>query len=442
MGPPSPADPASAGFIEVLADAVNRCRAKRLTYHAPIADETLIRGALLIDADGREQSDLLLSSDGLIAARGTPSGLHPDTEIVDAAGLVALPGGIDPLMQIAAAAGPRTPADDFASGTVSAAHGGATLVVALAPDTGESPAESLASVSARADGKALVDWTCLLARRTAPPGTAAALARLRDAPGFAGVAVDLDADDGPCDIPAVLDAAARADIPVVVRIAGRLGPRAEERRLAHLAALAAMADARIHVIGVAAATAAADGYLVSADASLVALVATPSPSLAGLPPLPSDFDRDELWRALAEGRLQAVASDHRPPPLTSGDGHRGVASAELRTVLLHDAGVVPGRIQLEQLAAITSTQTAIRLGLYPSRGSLQVGAEADVVLLDPQAELVTTRRFFQGRGGAPAFEERELRGAIRHVFARGTRVVADGDVRFRPGRGRPVAAFG
>ena len=120
---------------------------------------------------------------------------------------------------------------------------------------------------------------------------------------------------------------------------------------------------------------------------------------------------DGLWAALADGRLQSVASDHRPPPLRrqpDAPPHVGVAAAALRLPLLHTDGVAAGRIDLPRLAALTAEAPARRLGLWPRKGSLEPGADADVVLLDPAARWTVVSARVEGRGRAPAWDGRDL----------------------------------
>ena len=410
---------------------------------AAVATSLLLRGGLVATAAGQAHEDVLVEG-ALIAARGPGLTAPADAEVVDASGLVVLPGGVDELMHLVEAIGPDAPADDLASGTVAAATGGTTTVVV--------PADDPADVHRRAAGNAFVDWSVL--QRGVPDGPPDAA--------VSGVLLELDGRDR-LPVEGALDAllAARAArLPVTVHgiagatadvLARRVGgdhaalrpAGAEAALLALLAEWARLAGTTAHVVPVASAAAAnALGAALTGSTSLGHLCLAAAPPAALLVP-PHRGGTDALWAALADGRLQGVASDHRPPSLRRQPDmapHVGIAAAALRLPLLHAEGVAAGRIDLARLAALTADLPARRLGLWPRKGSLEPGADADVVLLDPAARWTVESGRVEGRGRAPAWDGRELVGRVHSVLARGDWVVREGTVLFRPGRGRPVAA--
>ena len=410
---------------------------------ATVATSLLLRGGLVATAAGQAHEDVLVEG-ALIAARGPRLAAPADAELVDASGLVLLPGGVDELVHLVEPIGPDAPADDMASGTVAAATGGTTTVVV--------PADDPADVHRRAAGNAFVDWAVL--QRGMPDGP--------PDPAVAGVLLELDGRER-LPVEAALDvllAARQARLPVTVHgIAGAtadvlarrsggdhaaLRPSgAECALLALLADWAGLAGTTAHVVPVpSAAVADALGSALTGSTSLAHLCLSSTPADALLVP-PHRGATDGLWAALADGRLQGVASDHRPPSLRRQPDmapHVGIAAAALRLPLLHADGVAAGRIDLPRLAALTAELPARRLGLWPRKGSLDPGADADLVLLDPAARWTVESARVEGRGRAPAWDGRELAGRVQSVLARGDWVVRDGTVLFRPGRGRPVAA--
>ena len=390
----------------------------------------------------------VLVRDGVIASRGpglvyTPNAGEEYDE-VDAGGLVALPGAIDAFVPIGNPRSARVPADDLGSGTIAAARGGVTTIVSpIVPGAGESPEVAYRDACIRAVGNVFVDWGFVVGMGRPNPDTAAVLAALADESGFAGTYVDLDAVDeaataGPG---ALLRISSLAGLSITVRAGGRLGTTAERRRVQTLASLGALADIEPHIIPLAGSAALgelSDG-LATASTSLAHLCLDGLPvGMRVLPPFGDDDDRDALWQALATGALEGVVSDHRPEPMNGAEGWVGVASIELLVPALLTFGVAAGRIDLSTLCEIIGERPARRLGLWPRKGSLQVGADGDIVLVDPAVTWTVDPAVLEGRGKAPAWHGRELTGRVVHVFSRGQQIVNDGFPLFRPGRGRPV----
>ena len=169
----------------------------------------------------------------------------------------------------------------------------------------------------------------------------------------------------------------------------------------------------------------------------------------GQPPLRSHADQDALWRGLADGSVAAVASDHAPwrledkldPELSVGRLRPGVANLEWELPMLYSAGVAGGRLSLERLAAVTATNPARLFGLYPRKGAITVGSDADLAILDPATTRAVAPPYFS-RAGYSAFEGTEVRGWPRYTLRRGEVVFADGQVLARPGSGQVLASQG
>jgi dihydroorotase-like cyclic amidohydrolase len=331
------------------------------------------------------------------------------------------------------------------SGTIAAALGGVTTVVATSrAGSGEDAVGVFQDVVNRASGSVFVDWVAAVGIGRPLPETARALGGLREQAGFLGVYLDLDAVDesataGPG---AILRIAAVAETQIVVRTAGRRSGSAEARRIDTLAGLSALADIRPHIGPIAsqAGVKALDSELVGASVGLPQLVLDALPEGQGIvPPLSSEMDREALWAALAAGRLDGVASDHRPPPLSGAyRDWNGIASIEVFVPALLTHGVAEGRIDLATLVAIIAERPARALDIWPTKGSLQVGADGDILLVDPEATWEVDPARLEGRGKAPAWHGRTMQGRVVHVFSRGQQIVRDGGALFRPGRGRPV----
>jgi allantoinase len=149
------------------------------------------------------------------------------------------------------------------------------------------------------------------------------------------------------------------------------------------------------------------------------------------PPLRPPAQREALWDRLLAGDVDLVATDHSPSPaaLKGGDAFSawgGISGAQTLLVLLHDAGVVARGLPVERLAALTAGAPARRFGLAPAKGALAVGADADVVLLDPAAEWTLGHDDLLDRHRLSPFVGRRLRGRVVRTLLRGQTVVREG----------------
>jgi dihydropyrimidinase len=164
------------------------------------------------------------------------------------------------------------------------------------------------------------------------------------------------------------------------------------------------------------------------------------------PPLRPAIAAPRLWAGLADGTLQVVATDHCP--FASGDKWpaadfsaipNGAPGIETRLSLLYDAGVRTGRLSPTRLVEIVSTAPAKLFGLFPRKGTLVPGSDADVVVFDPNREVTLSARTHHMRVDYSLYEGRTIAGAVETVLLRGRVVVEAGEFVGRPGGGRFVA---
>jgi dihydropyrimidinase len=163
------------------------------------------------------------------------------------------------------------------------------------------------------------------------------------------------------------------------------------------------------------------------------------------PPLRPAHHQDRLWTGLRRGDLDVVSTDHCPFCFTGqkdAGAHdfskipNGVGGVEHRLVLLYDRGVRAGEISLEQLVAITATNPARLFGLYPRKGTLTIGADADVVIFDPVGSTTIKAAASASRVDYSIYEGRQCAGSVRHVLSRGRQIVADGRLDAPGGHGK------
>jgi len=158
------------------------------------------------------------------------------------------------------------------------------------------------------------------------------------------------------------------------------------------------------------------------------------------PPLRDGSDRDALWRALAEGFLDTVASDHAAKEKTIDDDFFdapfGSPQAETMLALVHDGGVNGGWLSLPRLVAVMSENPARIFGLYPKKGTIQPGSDADLVVFAPTTPYTIRHADQHSRVGYTAYEGRTCLGRPTIVIRRGEILVENGRLAADPSRGR------
>jgi dihydropyrimidinase len=172
------------------------------------------------------------------------------------------------------------------------------------------------------------------------------------------------------------------------------------------------------------------------------------------PPLRTPDDQKHLWRALRYDDLQVIATDHCPFCMKEGHlGYQrqkmsglhdfskipnGAPGIETRLVSLFDIGVMQGKLSLNRFVQLTSTTPAKLFGLFPKKGTIAVGSDADVVLFDPGATQVIHAEHLHSQCDYTLLEGRTLRGQVKKVFLRGELIVDGEEWLGREGMGRFV----
>ncbi|HXG25973.1 MAG TPA: dihydropyrimidinase [Candidatus Binatia bacterium] len=163
------------------------------------------------------------------------------------------------------------------------------------------------------------------------------------------------------------------------------------------------------------------------------------------PPLRTQDHQPELWKGLQKDDLQVVSTDHCPfdfhgqKELGRGDFRKipnGLPGVEDRVDLLHDGGVVAGRITKERWVEIASTAPAKLFGMYPKKGSISVGADADLVVYDPNRRHTISAKTHHMDVDYSCYEGREVQGGSDIVMSRGSVIVRNGEFTGRKGAGR------
>jgi dihydropyrimidinase len=459
----------------------------------PDSFDLTIRNGRISNADRSFHADIGVR-DGVIVAIAPD--LPPGAQDIDAAGRWVLPGGIDSHCHIEQLSGMGVMcADDFYSGTVSAAFGGTTTILSFAAQhRNDSIPEVVQAYAQLAREKAVIDYGFHLIL-TNPDETA-----LREhlpqviKDGITSLKVYMTYDKLKLDDYQLLEVMAvageqgalimmHAENHDMIRwIAHRLLERghvapkfhavahdrlAESEATHRAIALARLADVPVLIVHVAGretvevirqarqlgAAVYAEScpqylFLEADDADL--------PGVEGAKfccsPPPRDADSQQaVWDGLKDGTLGVYSSDHAPyrfdasgklprgEATTFKEMANGVPGIELRLPLLFSEGVMQGRISIEEFVALTATNHARMYGLAPRKGAIAVGADADIVLWNPERSVAINAAMLHDNVGYTPYEGRVLQGWPEMVFSRGRCVVRDNTLQVERGTGEYIA---
>ena len=436
----------------------------------------LIRNGIVITATDLYEGDVFIDGEK-IAAIGSSLQMNAD-RVIDAKRKYVLPGGIDVHTHLDMPFGGTTSADDFESGTIAAAHGGTTSVVDFAIQyNGQTLHRAWETWMKKAEGKSAIDYgfhmiiTDLsdqveeemdaLVRQgvtsfklfMAYPGVFmlddASIFRALLRTGRNGGTICMHAENG--GVIDVLVKKALAEGKTAPKYHALTRPARAEGEATHRAiALAEMADVPIYIVHLSASEA-LEMVTEARDRGLPAFAETcpqylflsydnyEEPGFDGAkyvmsPPLRPKETQERLWRGLAFNDLQAISTDHCPfcmkeqKTLGKNDFSKipnGAPGIETRMSLVYDGGVRTGRISLNRFVELTSTSPAKIFGLFPRKGTIAPGSDADIVIFDPEKKVRLSQKTLHMKVDYNPYEGREVVGVTDTVISRG-RVIIDG----------------
>jgi len=446
----------------------------------------LVKNGTIVTAASSRVGDVRCL-DGKIVEVGPE--LEPAGEsIVDASGQYVFPGGVDPHVHMELPVAGTVSSDDFESGTAAGIAGGTTTIIDFVhPERGQDFLEALEERLEQAS-KAVSDYGLHMAITWWGDGSARQMARClgRGIPSFKTYMAyksTVGLDD--VDLVEVLQSAADLDALVLVHAEhgemiehlrerfgreGKIEPKyhaqsrpsqLEGEATGRASCLAGAVGARLYVVHVtcresidAIAEAQRRGWSVYGETCPQYLLLDDSvydkPDFEGAtyviaPPIRPRGHQEALWVAIEQGTLQTLGTDHCPFNMAGQkelgrDDFRmipgGAPGIEHRLALLYTHGVVAGRIDLNRFVDLVSTRPAQLFGLYPRKGSVTVGADADLVLWDPAATSTISARTHYHRCDRSLYEGFEVRGAASSVIVAGRLRLRDGDLRVERGAGR------
>ena len=455
---------------------------KKLIKNGMIATDTdVFEGDILIDGEKIIEIGTGLSAEG--------------AEVIDASGKYVLPGAVDVHTHMDLDVGIARAIDDFYDGTVAAACGGTTTIVdhmAFGPKDC-SLWHQVNEYHRLADGNAVVDYGFHgVMQHPITEDRLRELAELKEQEGISSVKVYMTYDYMLLDdeIFNVLRAAKEAGVVITVhcenhgviqqlrkelveagKVEAKYHPlsrpaRCEAEavnRMIHLAAMAG--DAPLYIVHLSSAEGLHEviraraehrpnlgvetctQYLILTDKEYE----DPKEGLKAImsPPLRKDKDREELWQALADGDIiDTVATDHCPFHFKAGKAEKqygkddftkcpnGAPGVQERLMLLFSEGFMKGRISLPQVVKYSSSNPCRMFGMYPQKGSLEPGTDADIVIIDPAEKTKIDAGFIKGASDYSCYEGMELEGRIEKVMLRGEVIVNAGEFLGKRGDGR------
>ena len=447
-----------------------------------VSEKMLIRGGTVVTAESERKADVLVRAGKVVEVR---QGIEGTEDVIDATGMLVLPGVVDPHTHLLLDTGSARTADDFESGSASAAAGGVTTYLDFAPQLpGQKFDQALRTRLELIDGHSHVDygihlnitnlgdgWERELDALVAAGVTSAKVYttyrdtifyaddwtwyRLMERSGEAGLLVQVHAENDAIVVGKTQEllregksglayhGVARPVVAEVEAVSRGLVFSEQTRSPIYFVHLSSprsvdlITGARDQ--GVQAIAETCPHYLVL-DESVYA-----GPDAARYvmtPPLRDRRSQSQLWSRLTQQLIHSVGSDHCGFSLAQREGvddfsriSPGIPGVETSLLLLYTFGVVERHMPVRQLVHLLSANPAKIFGLWPRKGDIRPGADADLVLFDPRPTRTLSASELHSRAGFSPYEGLKVTGKVRTTICRGQVVYRDGAVVADPGFG-------
>jgi len=448
--------------------------------------DCLIKGGQIVTADATYTGDIGIAGGKVVVIQDRIEA--PADRQIDAHGLLVLPGAIDVHTHFDTGVGGSATADDYESGSRAAAFGGITTFVNFAfQEHGKSMRSALEREAAKAEDRSYIDYGLhLVITDLGGPGGLDELDQLADE-GFASIKVFTAVGEfqlSDTDLLRVLDAAARAKILVnvhaedgalvshlsehllmqrkhgVEHLTNSRPPEVEAMATAKVAGYGTLLNCPIYFVHLscrkaldavrAARSEGAEIYVETRpaylfmDESRYTLPDREGNKFVCWPPLRTQEDQHALWNGLRSGEIQTYATDHTTwmaaqkmdPKHSFADIPGGVSNVQTSIGMLYAEGVRTGRLTINQMVTLVATNPAKLFGMWPAKGTLVVGSDADVVLIDPDHEFTIKSAEMQSKSDFDPYDGYSAKGWPVLTMSRGEVIVDKGKLQARPGRGR------
>ena len=448
--------------------------------------KTLIKNGRIVTAVDDYNADIFIDGETVTTIGKT---LDMDADVViDAAAKLVIPGGIDPHTHMELPFGGTSASDDFFTGTRAAAFGGTTTIIDFAvQNKGESMIQGVDNWHKKAEGKTCIDYGFHLITTEFEDGHTEQMYTLMDEGvtsfklfmAYPGVFL---ADDATI-FRAMSAAGARGGLicmhaengivinEIIKRFLadGRTAPKyhaltrptiAEAEGVHRAIAIAEMAESPVYIVHLSC-TDALNQVRQARDRGIPAFAETCPQYLfhsiddygdgwdgaryVMTPPLREKHNHAELWKGLKMDDLQVISTDHCPfcmkeqKELGKDDFSKipnGAPGVENRMNLIYNGGVVENRISLNRFVELTSTAAAKMFGLFPKKGTIAVGSDADIVIFDPEKEHTFGVDAEHMNVDYSSYEGWKMKGKVETVLSRGRVVIENGEHKGKQGDGQ------
>lgn len=447
--------------------------------------DTIVKGGTVVTASDTFKADLGIK-DGKILEIGLNLGQEAE-KVVDATGKYVFPGGIDPHTHMDMPFGGTYASDDFETGTKAAACGGTTTIVDFSIQyKGESLRDAAKNWHKKSDGKAVIDYGLHV---TITDMTEEIMNEIPEiiADGYSSFKLfmtydGLRVEDGTL-LRTLMKVNENGGLTCVhaenyyvidyytkkLLAEGKIEPiyhalsrpdLCEGEAAARAIRLAKIANSPLFIVHNTCkesvseiSKARAEGYPIMGETCPQYLLLSEDnyrePDFNGAkyvmsPPLRDKKNWPELWKALKDNTVQLVSTDHCPFFMKQKELGKesfakipnGAPGVEPRMALMYTYGVVNGKISLNRFVEITSTNAAKVYGMYPQKGTIAVGSDADLVIFDPNKELTLTHSMLHENVDYTPFEGFKLKGYPEVTMSRGEVIAKDGKYIGKDGRGK------
>ena len=444
----------------------------------------LIRGGRVVTSGGEQDADVLVVDGKITEVR---PGIDAGANVIDATSLLVLPGVVDPHTHLLLDTGTARTADDFESGSLSAAAGGVTTYLDFAPQLpGQTFAQALAARLELIDGRSYVDYGIHLNITSLAQGWERELDALVDAgvtsakvyttyrdtifyaddwtwlrlmerSGRAGLLVQVHAENDAIVVGKTQELLKRGKSALAYHGASRPA-FAEVEAVSRGLMFSRETGSPVYFVhlstprsvdlvtaargdeGIQAMAETCPHYLVLDDS---VYARSDAGRFVMTPPLRDRVNQSQLWTRLTGGAIHTVGSDHCGFAVADREGiddfsrvSPGVPGVETSLLLMYSVGVLDHRMKLRQLVRLLSTNPAKIFGLWPRKGDIQPGFDADLVLFDPRPKGVLAASELHSRAGFSPYEGLTVTGKVHTTICRGRVIYQDGAVIGDRGFGR------